>query len=89
VRMELGSNEALKQAITGGLGVAVLSRHTLPSEFPGGRLTWLDVQGFPIKRHWYVVYPKGKRLSVVAQAFRDFLLQHSAGEAAGTVEDAA
>lgn len=86
VRMELGSNEALKQAVIGGLGIAVLSRHTLPLEFPGGRLTWLDVQGFPIKRHWYVVYLEGKRLSVVAQAFREYLLQHSAGEPAGKVE---
>jgi DNA-binding transcriptional LysR family regulator len=85
VRMELGSNEAIKQAVIGGLGIAVLSRHTLPSEFPGGGLTWLDVQGFPIRRHWYVVHPEGKRLSVVAQAFRDFLLQHSADEAAGEV----
>lgn len=43
--------------------------------------TLLDVQGFPIKRHWYVVYPEGKQLSIVAQAFRDYLLQHSADEA--------
>jgi DNA-binding transcriptional LysR family regulator len=78
VRMELGSNEAIKQAVIGGLGIAVLSRHTLQLEFPGERLALLDVQGFPIERHWYLVYPEGKRLSVVAQAFRDDLLQHSA-----------
>jgi DNA-binding transcriptional LysR family regulator len=89
VRMELGSNEALKQAVIGGLGIAVLSRHTLPFEFPGGRLTSLDVQGFPIKRHWYVVYLEGKRLSVLAQAFRDYLLQHATDEAGGKAEDTA
>jgi DNA-binding transcriptional LysR family regulator len=82
VRMELGSNEALKQAVIGGLGSSVLSRHTLSSEANGGALTLLDVQGFPIKRHWYVVYPEGKQLSIVAQAFRDYLLQHSANEIA-------
>jgi DNA-binding transcriptional LysR family regulator len=87
VRMELGSNEALKQAVVGGLGIAVLSRHTLPFEFRGGRLAMLDVQGFPIKRHWYVVYPEGKRLSVVAQAFRDYLLQYSADKSPGKAEN--
>lgn len=83
VRMELGSNEALKQAVIGGLGISVLSRHTLPFEASSGVLTLLDVQGFPIKRHWYVVYPEGKQLSIVAQTFRDYLLQHSAAEAGG------
>ena len=67
IRMELGSNEALKQAVIGGLGISVLSRHTLSSEANSGALTLLDVQGFPIKRHWYVVYPEGKQLSIVAQ----------------------
>ncbi len=81
VRMELGSNEALKRAVIGGLGISVLSQHTLPFETNEAKLTLLDVQGFPIKRHWYVVYPEGKQLSIVAQAFRDYLLQHSADEA--------
>jgi DNA-binding transcriptional LysR family regulator len=83
VRMELGSNEAIKQAVIGGLGISVLSRHTLSSEAKGGTLTLLDVQGFPIKRHWYVVYPEGKQLSIVAQTFRDYLLQHSVNETTG------
>ncbi len=39
VRMELGSNETLKHAVIDGLGIAALSRHTLPFEFPGGRLS--------------------------------------------------
>ncbi len=73
VRMELGSNEAIKQAIAGGLGVAVLSRHTLALEGSQGPLTVLDVQGFPIIRNWYVIYPAGKQLSIVAQAFLEFL----------------
>lgn len=69
VRMELGSNEAIKQAIIGGLGVSVLSRHTLTMDAPAGEITILDVEGFPIDRHWHVVYPSGKQLSVVARAF--------------------
>jgi len=75
VRMELGSNEAIKQAIVGGLGVSVLSRHTLALDAPMGQLTTLDVEGFPIERHWYVAYPRGKQLSVVARAFLDYLKQ--------------
>jgi len=78
VRMELGSNEAIKQAIVGGLGVSVLSRHTLALDAPLGQLAILDVEGFPIERQWYVVYPAGKQLSVVAQAFLDYLVQSPA-----------
>ncbi len=74
IRMELGSNEAIKQAIAGGLGVSVLSRHTLALEGTSGPLTILDVQHFPIQRHWYLVYPAGKQLSVVARTFCDYLL---------------
>ncbi len=75
VRMELGSNEAIKQAIVGGLGVSVLSRHTLALDAPLGQLAILDVEGFPIERHWYVAYPAGKQLSVVARTFLDYLKQ--------------
>jgi DNA-binding transcriptional LysR family regulator len=75
VRMELGSNEAIKQAIVGGLGVAVLSRHTLALDAPMGQLAILDVENFPIVRQWYVAYPSGKQLSVVAQSFIAYLKQ--------------
>lgn len=75
VRMELGSNEAIKQAIIGGLGISVLSRHTLALDAPMGQLTVLDVQGFPIDRHWYYAYSSGKQLSIVAQAFLGYLQQ--------------
>ena len=75
VRMELGSNEAIKQTVAGGLGVSVLSRHTLTSDLQADQLTILDVQGFPIVRHWYVVYSKGKQLSVVANTFLHYLKQ--------------
>lgn len=74
VRMELGSNEAIKQGIAGGLGIAVLSRHCLALEGEKGPLVVLDVEHFPIRRHWYLIYPEGKTLSVVAQAFYDYLL---------------
>ena len=73
IRLELGSNEAVKQAIAGGLGISVLSRHILqPGETD--ELTILDIEHFPIQRHWYVVYFAGKQLSVVAQTFLEHLL---------------
>jgi LysR family transcriptional regulator, low CO2-responsive transcriptional regulator len=72
VVIELSSNEAIKQAIAGGLGLSVLSQHSLDLETQNGLLTILDVAGFPIQRHWYVIYPNGKQLSVAAQTFLDF-----------------
>ena len=74
VGMELGNNESIKQGITGGLGIAVLSLHTLTSG-DMNELTVLDVQGFPISRQWYVGHPRGKRLSITARTFIDFMYQ--------------
>ncbi|MBD2314746.1 LysR family transcriptional regulator [Desertifilum sp. FACHB-1129] len=74
VRLELGSNEAIKQAVVGGLGISILSLHTLALEGTNNKLAILDVQGFPIERYWYVVYPNGKQVSVVAQTFLEYLL---------------
>lgn len=73
IRMELGSNEAIKHAIAAGLGVAVLSRHTLALAGESGPLAILDVEGFPLPWHWYVGFPTGKELSVVARSFLDYL----------------
>jgi LysR family transcriptional regulator, low CO2-responsive transcriptional regulator len=73
VRLELGSNEAIKQAVAGGLGISVLSRHTLALEGEFGQVAILDVEHFPIPRHWFVVYPVGKQLSVVARSFFEYL----------------
>lgn len=74
VRMELGSNEAIKQAIAGGLGISVLSSHTLALEGEQGPLQTLNIAGFPLLRQWYVAYPVGKNLSAVAEAFLAHLL---------------
>ena len=74
VEMEIGSNEAIKQAVVGGLGLSILSRHSLALEGPQGPLVVLDVEGFPIQKHWYVIYPGNKQLSIVAQTFLDYLL---------------
>ena len=73
--MEMTSNEAIKQAVEAGLGLAVVSIHTLELELETNRIAVLDVHDFPIMRHWYVVHPKSKRLSPVAKVFHDFVLE--------------
>jgi LysR family transcriptional regulator, low CO2-responsive transcriptional regulator len=77
VRLELGGNEAIKQAIGVGFGISVLSQHTFPQDAAMSGLTILDVQHFPIERHWYIVYPADKQLSILASTFFDFLQQES------------
>ena len=79
-RLELGSNEAVKQAILGGLGISALSCHALALHQPG-QFAVLDAQGFPLQRHWYAVYPVSRQMSVVARAFMDFLLHQGGGTA--------
>ncbi|MCB1722447.1 MAG: LysR family transcriptional regulator [Chromatiaceae bacterium] len=72
--MEMTSNSAIKHAVEAGLGLGIVSVHTLELELEAGRLVILDVEDFPIQRHWYLVKCLGKRLSPVAQAFFDFLM---------------
>lgn len=76
VRMELGSNEAIKQAVAGGLGIGILSLSTLHPDPSQDDVAVLDAEGFPIRRHWYLVWPRDKQLSVVAATFVDFLRGH-------------
>lgn len=73
LRMELSSNEAIKQAIIAGLGVSILSHYTLGPDSEHQQLVTLDVEGFPLERHWYFVYPVGKNLPMAAQAFMEFV----------------
>ena len=73
-RMELLSNEALKQAVMAGLGLAFISAHTVRLECEVGRLVILPVIGTPIVRRWYVVHRPEKQLIPVAEAFRAFLI---------------
>jgi DNA-binding transcriptional LysR family regulator len=72
-RMEVGSNEAIKQAVKGELGLAVLSLASVAAEIERGELTTLDVHGFPLMRRWHVAYPAGKNLSHAATEFRKML----------------
>jgi len=73
--MELMGNEAVKQGVEAGLGLALVSVHTVEQELVLNRLVKLDVEGLPIMRRWYVAHRRGKRLSATAQAFREFVLE--------------
>jgi DNA-binding transcriptional LysR family regulator len=75
--LSMSSNEAIKQAVQAGLGLGIVSVHTLEMELELKRLEVLDVESFPILRNWYVVHRKGKRLSPVAQAFKDFVVSNA------------
>lgn len=72
--MEMSSNETLKQAVVAGLGLGIVSAHTLEMELALNRVKVLDVEHFPIMRHWYLVHREGKRLAPVGRAFHDFIL---------------
>ena len=71
---EFSTNEAIKQAVRAGLGVAVVSAQTIDLELQTGCLVVLPVEGFPIVRQWYVVHRRQHRLSASAATFRDMLL---------------
>ena len=76
--MELGSNETIKQAVMAGLGIALLSAHTIAAEVQTGRLVCLDVEELPIVRQWYVLNRTDRALSPAARAFRDFAVRSGA-----------
>ena len=76
IRMELSDNDAIKHSVASGLGLSILSLHTLALEGVDGPITILDVEGFPILRSWFIVHPKGKELSLVAKTFLDFSVSY-------------
>jgi len=76
--ISMGSNETIKQAVMAGMGIALLSLHTLPLELKTGEVSVLDVIGTPIERTWYVVHMNSKRLLPAGQKFRSYLLEQAA-----------
>jgi LysR family transcriptional regulator, low CO2-responsive transcriptional regulator len=75
--MEMPSNEAIKQAVMAGMGVSLLSLHTIALELNNGLIATPAVEGLPLMRRWHVVHVAGKHLSPAAEAFRDFMLKHA------------
>ena len=75
--ISLGSNETIKQAVIAGMGVSLLSLHTLPLEMKTGDISLLNVVGTPVERTWYVVNMNRKRLLPAGQKFRSFLMENT------------
>ena len=75
--MEMGSLEGIKQSVQAKLGVGLLPRGAIEAELKLKKLVVLDIKGMPIKRHWYVVLHKGKRLSAAADAFKTLLVDEA------------
>ena len=74
ISMEMETNEAIKQAVQAGMGLGILSQHSIELELETKRLVMLNVEHFPLLRHWFVVHRSNKRLTSAALAFKAFLL---------------
>ena len=72
-KMELTSNEAVKQAVIAGLGNSVMPLIGIRNELSNGELKILNTVGFPIKSKWYLIWLKEKKLSPVAEAYIDYI----------------
>lgn len=75
VRLELDSNEAIKQSIAAGLGIAILSRHAIAPDTRKGRIAQLDVEGFPVVGHWYLAHSATRPLAPGAELFVEHALR--------------
>jgi DNA-binding transcriptional LysR family regulator len=74
ILMELDSNEAIKQVVMAGMGIGLLSLHTVGAELQHGLVAVPDVEGLPVVRRWHVVTNQAKLLAPAAEAFRDFVI---------------
>ncbi len=79
IRNVMSSNETIKQAVMAGMGLALISRHTIGLEAQTGRLVELDVVGLPLMRRWYVVHRAGRFVSPATSAFIDFVVEAAPG----------
>ncbi|HQT26090.1 MAG TPA: LysR family transcriptional regulator [Burkholderiales bacterium] len=82
--MELGSGEAIKQAIMAGIGISVVPLASLNLELRYDQIVVLDVENFPLHRTWHAVHLKGKQLGLTAKVFLDFLIEEGKLNQSGT-----
>lgn len=75
--MEISSSEAIKQSVSAGMGLALIQVDAIQTELKLKQLAILNVEHLPIERHWYIVHRKGKRLSMLADAFKQFIIDES------------
>ena len=75
IRIEIGSNETIKQAVMAGLGISIISAHTIEAEVASGRLRMLKMDGLPIMRQWFAIQRAERILSAPGQAMWAFMVK--------------
>lgn len=80
IRLELGSNEAVKESVAGGLGVGVISQYALHGHQREHGVRVIDVDGFPLKSSWHLVHLAAKNLSPIALAFKEHIVREINGK---------
>ncbi|WP_310611627.1 LysR substrate-binding domain-containing protein [Limnohabitans sp.] len=80
IRLELGSNEAVKESVAGGLGIGVISQYALHGHQKEHGVRVIQVDDFPLKSSWHLVYLAAKNLSPIALAFKDHIIQEINGK---------
>lgn len=77
IRLELGSNESIKQAVAAGLGIGLVSIHALNDYQGFDDIAILNIEDFPIHSNWHIVRSVGKKLTPIAKIFHDHLLEQA------------
>jgi DNA-binding transcriptional LysR family regulator len=80
IRLELGSNEAVKESVAGGLGIGVISQYALHGHQKEHGVRVIDVDEFPLKSSWHLVHLASKNLSPIALAFREHIIREINGK---------
>ncbi|WP_199257762.1 LysR family regulator CbbR [Paracoccus binzhouensis] len=77
--VEMGTNETIKQAVIAGLGIALISQHTVTEELRSGRLVAVRANGLPIQRSWFLLRREDMALSPAGQRVHDHILAQQGG----------
>jgi DNA-binding transcriptional LysR family regulator len=77
-KMELTSNEAVKQALLAGLGFSIMPLIGIRNEIQKGELKIISIKGLPVKSTWSLIWVKGKKHSPVSKSFIEYLTKEKA-----------
>lgn len=76
--IKVNSNEAIIEAVQAGLGIGFVSKYTVQRELDNGVIKQLNVDQFPIIRHWHIVHTQRNKLSPISARFKEFIIQNQA-----------
>ena len=79
INVEIGSNETIKQAVMAGLGLSLISAHTIAAEVAEGRLAVLKVEGLPVLRQWFAIRRFDRELPPAGHALWTFIVKKGRG----------